>query len=194
MKIIQPNGATPLRQEDLDDLVPDITTQEELNDFEQKNIAAAEQWAQKSRKLKSRFPATTTLKLLHEKMFDQTWSWAGDFRRTDLNIGVPWSKISMEIKNLCDDVDYWIKHKTYPWDEIGIRFHHRLVFIHPFKNGNGRHARLATDILLLNHKQTPFTWGSARIDKKGETRAEYIRSLKEADKGHFELLSRFVRS
>ena len=194
MKLNQPEDATPIRPEDLDDLIPDLTTQEELNDFEQKNIALAEQWAPKSRKLKANFPSSDSLKLLHKKMFDKTWKWAGDFRLKELTIGIEWSQISTEVKKLCDDVDYWIKNKTYSCDEIAARFHHRLVFIHPFKNGNGRHARLATEILLSAHNQTPFTWGSTRIDKKGSIRDDYIRALKAADNGDLRLLMIFARS
>lgn len=194
MKLNQPEDATPIRPEDLDDLIPDLKTQEELNEFEQRNIALAEQWAAKSRKLNKGFPSSDTLKLLHEKMFDKTWKWAGDFRLKELTIGIEWSHISTEVKKLCDDVHYRIANNTYSWDEIAVRFHHRLVFIHPFQNGNGRHARLATDLLFLNRNQAPFTWGSARIDKKGSTRDDYIRALKAADKGDFSLLLTFARS
>lgn len=194
MKFYQPEDATPIRPEDIDDLIPDLKNQEELNQFEQKNISLAEQWAAKSRKLKKGFPSNETLRLLHEKMFDKTWKWAGEFRLTELTIGIEWSHISTEVKKLCDDVHYWIANKTYDWDELAARFHHRLVFIHPFKNGNGRHARLATDILLSNHDQATFTWGSARIDKKSSTRDDYIRALKAADSGDYQLLIAFVRT
>lgn len=194
MKFNQPEDATPIRPDDIDDLIPDLKNQEELNEFEQKNIEMAEKWAAKSRKLKKSFPSCETLKLLHKKMFDKTWKWAGDFRLKELTIGIEWSHISTEVKKLCDDTHFWIMNNTYDWDEIAARFHHRLVFIHPFKNGNGRHGRLATDILLSNHHQTVFTWGSARIDKRSSARDNYIRALKAADKGDFKLLIAFTRS
>lgn len=194
MKLDRPQDATPIRPEDLADLIPDLKSQEELNDFEQKNIALAEQWAPKSRGLKKGFPSNETLKLLHKKMFDKTWKWAGEFRIKELSIGIEWSQISTEVKKLCDDVHYWIEHETYPWNEIAARFHHRLVFIHPFMNGNGRHARLATEILLSEHGQEVFTWGSERIDKRGQTRDDYVTALKAADKGNYQPLIKFVRT
>jgi len=194
MKFSQPEGATPIRPEDVDDLIPEITTQEELNEFEQANIAKGYQWASSSKKIKSEFPTIETLKLLHKEMFDQTWKWAGEFRLVELTIGIEWSQIATEVKKLCDNVAYWIEHGTYSEDEIAIRFHHRLVFIHPFKNGNGRHARLATNILLGKMGKEPFTWGSGHIGKKGSTRDNYITALKAADNGDHSQLVAFART
>jgi Fic-DOC domain mobile mystery protein B len=194
VKFETPEGATPIDGDALHDLIPSISTQAELNEFEQANIALAERWAIKSRSLRKNFPSLESLKLLHEKMFDKTWKWAGEFRTTDLNIGVDWRVISQELKKLCDDVHYWLEKKTFPWEELAARFHHRLVFIHPFKNGNGRHARLAANILLTQNGQAPFTWGSQTIGKKGSARDEYIVALKEADGGSVGRLIKFARS
>ena len=194
MKLNQPDGATPIREDDLHDLIPALTIQDELNEFEQKNIESAAQWATRSRKIKSAFPDLETIKLLHEKMFDETWKWAGEFRKVELSIGIEWSHIASEIKKLADDVSYWLKHSTYLPDEIAYRFHHRLVFIHPFKNGNGRHARLATDLLMAGMGIEPFTWGAQQLKKKGAPRATYIAALKAADSGDFSLLAKFVRT
>ncbi len=194
MKFVTPDGATPIDADAQHDLIPSLSTQEELNVFEQTNIALAEQWAAKSRALRKGFPSLDTLKLLHRKMFDKTWKWAGEFRKIDMNIGTDWKAISVELKKLCDDVPYWIKNKTYPWDEIAIRFHHRLVSIHPFKNGNGRHGRLAANVLLLQHRQTPFTWGAETLTAKESARDNYIRELKISDKGDIGGLLKFARS
>jgi Fic-DOC domain mobile mystery protein B len=127
-------------------------------------------------------------------MFDKTWEWAGQFRTTDTNIGIPWPNIPAELHNLCEDTRFWIARQTYPWVELGARFHHRLVSIHPFPNGNGRHARLATDILLRQHGQQAFTWGSQSLTPTGETRTAYIAALQSADKGDLEPLVAFVET
>jgi len=194
MKFTPPPGATPINPGDLAELIPSLQTQDELNEFEQTNIALAEQWAAKSRALRKDFPSIDSLKLLHNKMFDKTWKWAGEFRRSDTNLGTDWRQISPEVKKLCDDVRFWIEHKSYGWDELAARFHHRLVFIHPFKNGNGRHSRLATDVLLVKHRQQPFSWGSQSMTKRSNVRGAYIASLIEADKGNIKELIEFAKS
>ena len=128
-------------------------------------------------------------------MFCHVWRWAGKFRQIEKNLGVPFYKISTELKTLCDDVQYWIEHKTFEQDEIATRFHHRLVHIHPFANGNGRHARLIADILLENVLgRPPFTWGQASLVQKGQDRTKYIESLIAADRGDYQSLLEFVRS
>ena len=135
------------------------------------------------------------MKLLHKRMFGNVWKWAGDLRKTEKNLGVPFYRISIEVKKLCDDVEYWIQNKTFTEDEIAARFHHRLVFIHLFPNGNGRHARLIADILLENVlAKPPFTWGSENLAAFGLDRKKYIDSLVAADRGDYGLLLNFVRS
>ena len=130
-------------------------------------------------------------------MFNRTWRWAGVFRKSDKNIGIDWPQISVELKKLCDDVGYWIEHQTYSTDEIAIRFHHRLVLIHSFPNGNGRHARLMTDILLTKLGQSRFSWGIHQeqdLYKTTPVRKQYIEALQCADRGDYSKLIRFVRS
>ena len=194
MKLNPPDNATLINGDDLADLIPSLHTQEELNEFEQNNILLAERWAERGSGLEKDFPTMDSLKLLHRKMFDETWKWAGEFRKTNLNLGVDWHKVQTEVKNLCDNTHYWIKNTTYPWDELAARFHHQLVFVHPFKNGNGRHARLATNILLKRNGQKPFTWGSASIARKGNVREDYVTALKAADKGQISMLVTFAKS
>ena len=128
-------------------------------------------------------------------MFSNVWKWAGDFRRSGKNIGVEWWSISPALKDLLKDVRIWIEEKVYGPDEIAARFHHRLVSIHPFVNGNGRHARLMTDLLLVHIFGLPrFSWGSENLLLAGECRQRYITALQAADRLDYEPLMKFVRS
>jgi Fic-DOC domain mobile mystery protein B len=142
-----PEGATPIDEDEKEGLlIRSIGTREELNAWEQRNITDAYSWLDRTRR--KDYLSAEFIRTLHEKMFGKVWAWAGDYRRTDKNIGVDWSQIPIHLRQLLDDVRYWIDNETYPSDEIAIRFHHRLVFIHLFPNGNGRHARVMTDVLL----------------------------------------------
>jgi Fic-DOC domain mobile mystery protein B len=120
-------------------------------------------------------------------MFKDVWRWAGQYRRSDKNIGVAYEQIGVEVFKLCADAQYWIDHETYDWKELGARFHHKLVSIHPFPNGNGRHARLMTDVLMLSYEQKLFSWGA---DSK--TREQYLEALREADRGRIAKLIAFA--
>lgn len=185
-------GATPLDADELACLIPKhITTQGELNEWEQLNIEQGETWARRQRKdiLDEAF-----VRQLHKQMFGETWSWAGSFRKSDKNIGVEWQQVSVKLRNLLDDVRYQIDHATYSPDEIAARFHHRLVAIHPFPNGNGRHARMMADLLIQKLGQPRFTWGSKILTEATETRTSYIESLRAADSGNIQPLLAFVRS
>jgi Fic-DOC domain mobile mystery protein B len=189
-----PEGATPLSPDEMDGLLPThITNRAELDRWEQDNINEALAWVEQNRPrdiLNERF-----VKLLHEKMFCNVWRWAGRFRQAEKNIGVSWYKISIELKKLLDDAGYWIENHSFCEDEIAARFHHRIVWVHPFPNGNGRHARLMADILLENVLGRPaFTWGSANLNELGTERRRYIESLVAADRNEYRLLLEFVRS
>ena len=189
-----PQGATPLDPNEIEGLIPThITTRSELDRWEQDNMNEALAWLEQ-RKPKD-ILNESFMKLLHKRMFGNVWKWAGDLRKTEKNLGVPFYRISIEVKKLCDDVEYWIQNKTFTEDEIAARFHHRLVFIHLFPNGNGRHARLIADILLENVlAKPPFTWGSENLAAFGLDRKKYIDSLVAADRGDYGLLLNFVRS
>ncbi len=192
VKLDYPPGATPLDADELASLIPGhITTQGELNEWEQLNIVQGESWALKQRKeiLNEGF-----LRQLHQQMFGETWKWAGQFRKTDKNIGVDWLKISVELKKLLDDTHFQIEHASYPPDEIAVRFHHRLVLIHPFPNGNGRHARLMADLLVERLGQPRFTWGSRSLVDANDTRKDYIAALQAADARDIAPLLAFARS
>lgn len=187
-----PDGATPLDPDEIDGLKRrHITTREELNRWEQENIQDAIAWLQSRRK--SDILREDFICRLHEKMFGKVWKWAGSFRRTDKNIGVQWTMVPVELKQLLDDTSYWIVNKTYPPGEIACRFHHKLVWIHLFPNGNGRHARMMADLLLEEvFKAAPFTWGGGNLADAGETRRLYIQALQAADQHDYSPLKRFL--
>jgi len=186
------DASTPLTAEEREGLIPSyVTLRRELNEAEQANILEAEQWAfsRKRNVLDERF-----LTDLHKRMFGRVWRWAGKFRHTERNVGVDPYRIATDLRKLLDDSRYWIEHNTYPLDEISARFHHRLVYIHPFPNGNGRHARLATDLLLVALGQSRFSWGRTSLVNPGETRHAYVVALRAADGRDIRPLLEFVRS
>lgn len=189
---------TPLDPDEIEGLIPShIVNRGQLDELEQENIVSAQLWLASARI--DKINTDVNIRKLHKNMFGKVWRWAGTFRATGKNIGVEAYQIAPELKNLCDDVDAWIEFSSYPADEIAARFHHRLLFIHPFPNGNGRHARLATDVLLTKQLHVkPFSWGRTSIgkntDKEGTVRKEYINALREADKGNYQALIGFVRS
>jgi len=188
----QDNASTPLTEEEREHLIPSyITLRPELNEAEQANILEAGEWAfaRKRDVLDERF-----LTGLHKRMFGGVWRWAGKFRKTERNIGIDAYRISVELRQLLDDCRYWIEHGTYKPDEIAARFHHRLVLIHPFPNGNGRHARMATDLLLVAMGRPRFTWGRVNLVDPGQTRQRYVDALRAADHHDIGPLLEFVRS
>ncbi len=194
MDIEYPAGATPVDPDETGGLLlSHITTREELNHWEQLNIGESEEWAF-NRKHKDLLSQTFICRL-HKKMFNTVWAWAGQFRKSMKNLGVqPW-QIAEQVNQLCQDTSGWKESSTYPPDEICIRFHHKLVCIHPFANGNGRHARLMADLLskqIFNNE--PFTWGRTDLVGPGKSRAAYITALQAADEHNFSLLLKFARS
>ena len=191
-----PSHATPLTVEEQEGLVPAIQTRADLNEFEAANIDSATLWALGRGRRRAQRDVVTLDGLLdlHRRMFDQTWKWAGQLRRTNKNLGVPKEQIREDLKALCDDVIYQIAHASYPPDELAVRFHHRLVSIHPFANGNGRFGRLAADILVSRLGGKPFVWGGKSLDRAGKSRTAYIRALQDADAGEISNLLGFARS
>jgi Fic-DOC domain mobile mystery protein B len=186
------DGQTPLTPEELERLIPSyITLRGELNEAEQINIVDAQSWGYKRNR---EVTSIEFLNDLHKRMFGKVWKWAGQYRKTGENIGVDAYKIQIALKNLVDDAAYWIENSTFEPDEIAARFHHRLVFIHPYPNGNGRHARMAADLLLRSMGQTVFTWGSENLTDPGRTRSAYIAALRAADGHDYAALFKFVRS
>lgn len=186
------DASTPLEPEERDQLIPTyITTRNELNEAEQIGIAEADRWAF-ARKRDVLDPAF--LQRLHKRMFAGVWRWAGQYRTTGRNIGIEAYKIGVELRQLTDDARFWVSDQVYTADEIAIRFHHRLVFIHPFPNGNGRHARLAADLLAVSLGQSRFSWGRFSLVQPAQTRREYITALRAADQHNMAPLLAFARS
>lgn len=187
------DAATPLDEEEKQGLIPTwIALKSELNDAEQENILEAEQWAF-SRKHKD-ILSETFIRGLHKRMFKDVWRWAGQFRNTGRNIGVPAWQITTELRNLLDNTRYWVEYQTYPPDELAARFHHKLVWIHPFPNGNGRLSRMMADLLLKSLGEPRFTWGRITLVEASETRQTYVTALRAADGGDIQPLMTFVRS
>lgn len=185
-------AGTPLSAEERAGLIPSyITLRGELNEAEQTNIAEAEDWAFRRRRdvLDEKF-----LNDLHRRMFARVWKWAGEYRRSGKSVGIDAYRIPQDLRQLIGDTRYWIENATYGPDEIAARFHHRLVAIHPYPNGNGRHSRLATDLLLKQLGQPRFTWGSENLVDPGVTRHSYISALRAADAHDLKALLAFVRS
>lgn len=194
MNFDYPEGATPLDPDEAEGLLlSHITNRSELDRWEQDNIAETEAWAFRRKQkdlLSEKFACT-----LHKRMFGNVWRWSGEFRKSGKNIGVEWWSIGSELRNLLADVATWMEFNSYPPDEIAARFHHRLVSIHLFANGNGRHARLMTDLLLVQILRQPrFTWGQESLTKVGNCRQRYIEVLRGADRHDYLPLLEFVRS
>ena len=145
-------GQTPLSEEEKEGLlIKSITTRGELDELEQLNIEKAIEWTLNHKFNKEKILTEEFIKSVHKKMLGDVWEWAGKFRRSEKNIGIDWTKISVELRMLLDDTKYWISNNTYSPDEIAIRFKHRLVSIHCFPNGNGRHCFLHLKTIPLFH-------------------------------------------
>jgi Fic-DOC domain mobile mystery protein B len=190
------DGQTPLDEEEKDGLlIPTIATRGELDEFEQQNIEEAVQWTL-SRSFKMELIFTEEfIRMVHKRMYADVWSWAGQFRKTNKNLGVDKWQITSDLKHLLDDAKYWHDNNTYPPDEIAIRFKHRIVSIHCFPNGNGRHSRLMADVIIEKiYKQPVFSWGATNLSSESDARAAYLKALKTADKGDYNLLIAFARS
>ena len=170
------DGQTPLDEEEKEGLkIKSITTQKELDEFEQLNIEKAVEWTIRANLKPEKILTEKFIKDLHKKMYGDVWKWAGEFRMTDKNIGIKWTQIGIELKNLIDDTKYWLENKTYPSKEIAIRFKHRIVAIHCFPNGNGRHSRMMADIIIESiFGKEIFSWHKSNMVKADETRKEYI--------------------
>lgn len=185
------DGNTPLDENEAAGLLPThITTQDELNEFEQANIVEGERWAraQSSKDVLS----PEFMGEVHRRMFDKTWEWAGHYRTSEKNLGIYWAEISTAMQELCDNTRFQLNNAVYTVEEIAGRFHHRLTHIHPFPNGNGRHARVMTDVFLTTNGCKRFAWGSGDLRDIGEVRAEYVAALQAADAHDFDPLFRFL--
>ena len=186
------DAATPLTPEEMRDLIPaHIAWRRELNQAEQENIARAQEWALNRRRdpLSEKF-----VKDLHRQMLGDVWRWAGRLRTSERNIGIACWQIPVALRQLLDDTRAWIGYNTYSPDEIAVRFHHRLVQIHPFPNGNGRHSRLMADLLAMRLGRERFSWGRESLRDAGAMRRRYITALQAADNHNIDPLLAFARA
>ncbi|MCE7041693.1 mobile mystery protein B [Dyadobacter sp. CY312] len=190
-------GQTPLDEDEKDGLlIPSVTTKGELDEVEQRNIEDAMLWTIQRRK---RFTAEEILteqfiKELHRRMFGDVWKWAGSFRTTNKNIGVDKHQVGLELRMLLDDCKFWIANQSFSSDEIAVRFKHRIVAIHCFSNGNGRHSRLMADVIIEKiFGEKLFSWSSQNLIQCGEPRSQYLIAIRAADRGNYDLLVKFAR-
>lgn len=190
------DGQTPIDEEEKEGLlIETISTKGELDEFEQLNIEEALQWVFAKKFKPKQIFTEKFICDLHKRMYGNVWAWAGEFRKTEKNIGVKSYLIPMQLKELCDDALYWIENKSYSPEEIAIYFKHRLVSIHCFPNGNGRHSRLMADIIIEKlFGKEPFSWGAANLSKDSDTRKAYLKAVKQADGNEYRPLLDFAVS
>ena len=188
-----PEGTTPLYPDELAGLrFKHVSTRGELDQLEQAGITDGIKWLAKQKTpdvLSEAFVSE-----LHRRLFGSVWKWAGTFRRTERNIGVDPIQVAVQLRQLLDDAKHWVEHETYEPKELAARFHHKLVSIHPFPNGNGRHARIMADAILTKLLDEPaIDWaGNYRLEAMNERRNEYIAALRAADGYEFSPLLKFV--
>lgn len=185
-------GQTPIDPEEMEGLLrKEVDTLAALNDAEALNIDEAQFYYSIISQSPQEIIDEPFVREAHHRMFDRVWSWAGSLRRSDKNLGVAWPEIPVAYRQLRDDTRYWIENATYPADEIAIRYKHRLVSIHLFPNGNGRHSRLMADLLAESLGERRFDWG---IALGPAAREHYLRALRAADAGDIGPLLHFARS
>lgn len=187
---------TPLTEEERRDLIPSLSTRAELNEAERANILAARIWAMRRRTWQRDDLVTDAFaRELHRRMFGRVWQWAGVYRKTERNLGWEVHRLTEGVHHAFADAQAWLQHETYPLPEVAVRLHHQLVRVHPWPNGNGRHARLMADVLVQSRGGAELTWGAgADMVAPGEMRAQYIKALRQADEGNFGPLTAFAKA
>ena len=190
------DGQTPLDEDEKEGLlIQSIATRGELDEFEQQNIEDTIQWSLTRRFKSEQILSKSFIQELHKRMYRNVWRWAGEYRKTNKNIGVDKLEIPIALRSLIDDASYWLENNIYDPEEFAIRFKHRLVSIHCFPNGNGRHSRMIADIMIEKIYQQPvFSWGGASLSVDMDIREQYLISIRKADKGDCDLLLKFARS
>jgi Fic-DOC domain mobile mystery protein B len=187
-------GQTPLDGDEAESLIPSwVATREDLNQAEEENIARALVWARRSRPPADDILTERFIRQFHKRMFGDVWRWAGTYRTSNKNIGVDYWLIAEQLGQLLENCRYWIENSTFEPDELAVRFHHRLVAIHPFPNGNGRLSRAIADELVVALGGERFLWGASIADPE-ERRCVYIEALRAADDGDVTALVAFART
>lgn len=192
------DGNTPIQPEEAEQLIPHLSTMGELNEYEAVNILRAREWVFDSRRMKSADPLDEPfVRELHRRMFDNVWKWAGSYRQTERNIGCDPKEIVQRIPQLLANTRYWLENKIFSTDEAVLRFHHQLTRIHPFTNGNGRHARMMADVVAVKYGRAEFTWGAGKdLVAQGDARTRYLTALRtlDANENDVKPLFEFARS
>jgi Fic-DOC domain mobile mystery protein B len=191
--IIDRDGSTPLDHDQIIGIrFSHLTTMGELDELEDLNIQKGLEWL--NRQKDPNYLSTEFICKLHEKLFGDVWKWAGKFRTAEVNISKYRSyDVAPQLKNFFEDAKLWIQNGKMSWDEISAEMHHRLVTIHPFPNGNGRTTRIYTEYVQKRNNQPVTSW-MASLGKTPQLRRDhYIKALRSADKGDFELLTEFMR-
>ena len=190
-------GATPLSEEDLEGLkVASVRTHAELNEVEAANIIRGQEWALRARL--ARMPLMLSdefMQRLHKRMLGDVWRWAGEYRRADTNIGVPHLQVRQSLRKLFFEAQGWLEYDAYSPDEFTVRLHHGVVSVHPFRNGNGRHARMLAHLVMVRHfKLEPLPWGGSQLRYADRNRQSYLDALRAADHHDITPLLTFARS
>ena len=188
--------ATPLAHEELLGLIPTwIATRSDLNLAEFTNVNAAQTTPSWQKMPTEKLLDDLQLRRLHKAMFGNVWVWAGQYRTRNMNIGFDFARVALEVRNLLEDARFWFRESsTEQLEADACQLHHRLVSIHPFANGNGRHARFYTDLILQSKSLPAFSWGGANLVDPSDNRSRYITALQLADRGDLTALKEFVRS
>ena len=190
------DGATPLTPEEQLELIPSLATRAQLNEVERLGINTARVWAMRPRALaRTDLLSDTFGRELHRRMFRGVWRWAGRYRTTEKNLGWAVPRITEGVRNAFDDARTQLEYASYPLHEVAVRLHHQLVVIHPWPNGNGRHARLVADIVVAAGRGARLTWGAGEnLVAAGGIRARYLAAVRAADGRDFGPLLTFARS
>ncbi len=188
------DGQTPIDEDEAAALLLPFRTREALNRAEEETILRARLWAEGSRMFGKELLTDRELKRIHLEMFRGIWEWAGEYRQTEKDIGIPWVQIPVAMKQLCDDLKYRVDLGKEERDSLAVEFHHRLVRIHLFPNGNGRHARFCAGRLVEKQGGEPFRWGRTNLQSRGDARSIYLAAIRQADDGELDALMAFARS
>jgi Fic-DOC domain mobile mystery protein B len=189
------DGQTPLDPDEVEGLrLAFVSTRGDLDIAEGNNIASGMIWAESRVRRGIEIANQEFLSELHLQLFGKVWNWAGHYRRTERSIGIDPPQIPIELKQLFDDVAAWREFNSYPLDEQAARLYHRLTWIHPFPNGNGRTSRAMANLFLVSNGSEAFSWGGNLELGPHEIRARHLHAVRAADGHDLAPLLAFVRT